>query len=103
MYANLPATIREKAISMLESFDPASVVATSRFLASGAQPFDSAADLTRLEPPVLLVRGDDPVHPAEVSDLYAANIPDCTTLEASTTDIASAIGAFTARCLRTVT
>lgn len=98
LYANLPEGVRERAFAMLEEFDPASVVATSRFIASGAQPFVEAADLARLASPTLLVRGDDPLHPAEVSELYAVNIPRCTALPASTTDVAEAIGVFVERC-----
>ncbi len=97
LYENLPAALRERALAIMETFDPASVVATSRFIASGAQPFTSAADLQSLGVATLLVRGDDPLHPAEVSDLYEASIPDCTTLPASTPDIAAAIGAFCRR------
>jgi 3-oxoadipate enol-lactonase len=94
MYANLPPEIREKALAMLEGFDAASVVTTSRFIASGAQPFTSAADLTALTMPTLVIRGDDPLHPPEVSDLYAENIPNCSVAPASTVDVASEIGAF---------
>ncbi len=79
---------------MLEGFDPASVVATSHFIVSGAQPFASAQDLNSLRVPTLLVRGDDPIHPAEVSDLYASSIPNCTVIPASTADIPAAIDAF---------
>ena len=100
LYANLPEGTRERALAMLEGLDPASVVATSRFVASGAQPFVSAVDLTSLTRPTLLVCGDDPLHPAEVSDLYATNIPHCTVKPASTTDIADAIGAFVDHCLQ---
>lgn len=42
----------------------------------------------------LLVRGDDPLHPPEVSDLYAENIPNCSIAPASTTDVAAEIGVF---------
>src|ERR1019366_6797329 len=45
LYANLPAGIRERALAMMQELDPASVVATSRFIASGSQPFIAAADL----------------------------------------------------------
>jgi 3-oxoadipate enol-lactonase len=94
LYADLPPQMREKALAMLEGFDAASIAATSRFIASGAQPFASAVDLKSMHVPTLLVRGDDPVHLAEISDFYAAHIPDCTVVPASTMDLATAIGAF---------
>jgi len=94
LYESLPPPIRERALAMLDTFDAASVVATSRFIASGAQPFATAADLRSLSVPTLLVRGEDPVHPAEISDLYARNIPNCTVAPASVTDVAAEIGAF---------
>ncbi len=93
LYASLPSLMREKALAMLEGFDAASVVATSRFVASGRQPFTSVTELRSLHPPTLLVRGDDPLHPSGVSDLYAANIPKCTEVVGSA-DVAAAIGAF---------
>lgn len=101
LYANLPAGMRERALAVIEGFDPASVVATSHFIASGSQPFTGADDLASLECPTLLFRGDDPMHPAEVSDLYAASIAHCTVMPASTTDAAEVIGAFVDRCLQT--
>jgi len=94
LYANLPAAIREKALAMLEELDPASVVATSRFIASGVQPFGSPAELSAVEVPTLLLRGNDSLHPAEVSDLYAASLPNCRVVPASTRDVAGALGAF---------
>jgi pimeloyl-ACP methyl ester carboxylesterase len=100
LYANLPTGMRERAMAMIGGLDASSVVATGRFIASGAQPFTSAADLRALQARTLLVRGDDPIHPAEISDLYSASIPDCTAVPASTTDIAATIGEFVARCVR---
>jgi len=100
LYANLPEPMREKALAMSAGFDPASVVATSHFVASGAQPFAAAADLRSIALPALLVRGEDALHPAEVSDLYAANLPDCTVEPASTTDVAAAIAVFCDRRAR---
>ena len=94
LYANLPPPIRERALAMLEGFDAASVAATSHFVASGVQPFQTAADLRSLSVPTLLVCGDDPLHPAAISDLYAENIPNCRVAPASTTDVAGAIGSF---------
>lgn len=92
LYANLPPQIREKAMAMVDGFDAASVVATSHFIASGAQPFNSAAHLRSLSMPTLIVPGGDPLHPAEVADLYAENIPDCSVAPAP--DVAAEIGAF---------
>jgi 3-oxoadipate enol-lactonase len=94
LYASLPPHLREKALAMVEDFDAASVVATSRFIVSGAQPFTSADDLRALSVPTLLVRGDDALHPAAVSDLYAEHIANCAVAPASTADVAAAIGAF---------
>lgn len=94
LYANLPPPIREKALAMVDGFDAASVVATSHFIASGVQPFTSAADLRSITVPTLLIRGDDAIHPAEVSDLYAENIPGSVVAPASTADVAAQIGAF---------
>lgn len=94
LYANLPAGVQERALAMMEDFDGASVAATSHFIASGSQPFITASDLACLEAPTLLVRGDDPMHPPDVSDVYARSIPDCTAVPASTMNIAANIGAF---------
>jgi hypothetical protein len=41
------------------------------------------------------------MHPADVSDLYAANIPNCTVVPATTTDVPQAIAAFVDRCGQT--
>jgi pimeloyl-ACP methyl ester carboxylesterase len=91
--------------AMIHSVDLASFVATNQFMASGAQPFVSDADLEAIAVPTLLVPGSDPMHPAEVSDRYAAKIPLCTTVqlfdpdnyEARNTEIAAAIGSFCER------
>jgi pimeloyl-ACP methyl ester carboxylesterase len=94
LYANLPEPVRSKALAMIQSFDAASVVTTSRFITSGVQPFATADDLRSITLPALLVKSDDPLHPAEISTLYAAHLPDCRLLPPSITDIASAIGTF---------
>lgn len=94
LYAELPEPVRERALAMLEGFDRASVVATSRFLASGAQPFHRPEELRRLPMPALLVPGDDPMHPAEVSDLYAENLPGCRVAPGTPADVAAEIAAF---------
>ena len=63
--------------AMIGSLDLASFVATNKFMASGAQPFVSGADLEAIPVPTLLVPGNDLMHPREVSDFYAARIPQC--------------------------
>jgi pimeloyl-ACP methyl ester carboxylesterase len=100
LYANLPPAIQERAVEMLEGFDAASVVASSHFIASGAQPFVSTEDLRSLEVPTLLIRGNDDIHPAEISDLYAGNIRDCVALPAAVADVSEAIGAFCDQCTK---
>jgi 3-oxoadipate enol-lactonase len=99
LYENLPPAIREQALAMMEGFDAASVVATSHFIASGAQPFTSAADLRALSMPTLLVPGADALHPAEVSALYAENIPDCSVAPVAIGEVAAGIGAFCDRII----
>lgn len=94
LYARLPEGIRQRAWQMASQFDPDSVVATSRFIASGAQPFSSSRELSSIRVPTLLVRGDDGQHPAEVSDLYAESIADCTVLPAAGTDTVGALRDF---------
>jgi hypothetical protein len=47
--------------------------------------------------PTLLVAGDDPLHPAEISAFYAENIPHCSLAPASTPDVAAEIDAFCER------
>ena len=92
--------MRERALAVIEGFDPTSVVATSRFITSGSQLFTAGADLASLKCPALSVCGDDPSHPSELSDLYTANIPGCTAMPASTTDVAGLIGTFVDQGLR---
>jgi 3-oxoadipate enol-lactonase len=93
-FESMPAGMRERAWQIASGFDPGSVAATSRFIASGAQPFESGGELSSMRVPTLLVRGDDDMHPAEISDIYAACIADCVVLPATTTDIELAIRGF---------
>ncbi|MFY9688397.1 MAG: alpha/beta hydrolase [Candidatus Acidiferrales bacterium] len=91
--------------SMIRSVHPPSFVATNRFVASGVQPFASAADLQAIVAPTLLIPGNDPMHPAEISDLYAARIPNCVAARLPETadygawsaEVAAAIGSFCGR------
>ena len=77
LFDRLPEPIRERALAMVASFDPASVAATTRLLASGEQPFASLDELRSLSMPTLVVPGVDPQHPAAVASLYAEHIPGC--------------------------
>lgn len=91
--------------AMIASADLPSYLATNRFMACGVQPFKSSADLAALAMPALLVPGNDPMHPPEVSDLYAAAIADWTVIELPASmdittrnlEISKAIGNFCAR------
>ena len=94
LYAQLPDGIRQRAWQIASEFDVGSVVTTSRFIVSGAQPFHSSQELHSIRVPTLLVRGDDEQHPASVSDLYAASIPDCTVLPTTDIDTVGAIRDF---------
>jgi 3-oxoadipate enol-lactonase len=93
-YAHLPDGTRQRAWQIASEFDAASVVATSRFIVSGAQPFGSSHELRSIRVPTLLVRGDDEQHPPEISDVYAASITECTVLSATTVDTDRAIRDF---------
>jgi haloacetate dehalogenase len=95
LFERLPDPIRAVALEMLAGFDPASVAATTAFLAGGGQPIAAAADLGALAMPAVVVPGDDPEHPAEVAALYAAHLPDCTVADAG-----SAAAAIWALCRR---
>jgi len=99
LFDRLPPGMRERAWAIVEEFDPGSIVATSRFIASGAQPFGSGDELRSIAVPALLVRGDDDTHPAEVSDVYETYVPKCTVLPATTEDLVSAIREFCAAAI----
>jgi 3-oxoadipate enol-lactonase len=71
LFEALPDPVRDIAIEMALSFDPQSVAATTRFLATNAQPMSTARELEALGVPVLILPGIDPEHPAEVAQLYA--------------------------------
>jgi hypothetical protein len=75
LYAALPPPVRDIATAMARGFHPGSVAATTRFLASGAEPFAQISDLGQLSMPTLVVPGVDPEHPEDVAARYAAAIP----------------------------
>ncbi|MCB9793144.1 MAG: alpha/beta fold hydrolase [Alphaproteobacteria bacterium] len=81
LFEALPEDIRARARAMVLGFDPASVAATTRFLAEGPQPFQPEA-LRALRCPTLVVPGLDPSHPAALARDLAAELPRARLLEA---------------------
>lgn len=93
LFEALPDAMRARALAMLESFDPASVAATTRLLSS-TQPFDTLEELQAIRVPTLVIPGCDPQHPAEIATLYARSIPRATLVEARGEQIVAAIDGF---------
>lgn len=93
LYDELPSPMRERAKAMAAGFDPGSVAATTRFVASGEQPFVGADDLRSIDASTLLLPGNDALHPPEVSRLYAENLASCEVREAAG-EAAVALGEF---------
>lgn len=83
LFEPLPPAIRDVALAMASRFDPASVAATTRFLASGAQPFERLDELAALSMPAIVVPGTDPEHPAAIAGLYARTLPRAVLVEPS--------------------
>lgn len=90
----LPEAIRARARATVATYDPASVAASTHFMASGEQPFDEPSELAAITAPTLLVPGIDPTHPREVADLYARHLPCCTVRDVDPPRFASAIAEF---------
>lgn len=97
LFETLPAAIRQRARTVVASYDPASVATTTRFLRTGGQPFASGAELAAISVPTLLVPGIDPTHPASVADVYRRHVPRCTTRVLDGSDFAPAIIDFVDR------
>jgi pimeloyl-ACP methyl ester carboxylesterase len=97
LFAPLPSDVRQRVADAVRSFDPASVAATTKFLASEVQPFGSLDELTSIRAPALIVAGNDPQHPREIADLYAQNLPTCAIHPAVDSDFADAIVEMCAR------
>lgn len=93
LFEGLPAAIRDVAVAMARGFDPASVAATTGFLAAGTQPFERVVELARVQAPTLVVPGVDPEHPAATAELYAGVIPGAV-LGDSTRELASVVEGF---------
>lgn len=92
LFDRLPAAPRERATQIVAGNDPGSVATSTRFMASGVQPF-APGELARLEMPVLVVPGTDPEHPRGAAEAYA-QAPRVTLVE--TADWAGAIAAWVA-------
>jgi hypothetical protein len=93
-FSQLPSEVAERAWGIASSFDGGSVATTSRFIASGVQPFASDRELRAISVPTLLVPGNDPVHPGAVSELYAESIPAVTAAPPNEPDTTGVIRDF---------
>jgi pimeloyl-ACP methyl ester carboxylesterase len=94
LFDALPASVRERARVMVDAFDAASVATTTAFMASGAQPFATAAELHAITAPTLLVPGTDPTHPAEIADVYRRSLPRCAVRDVGPEDFGAVIADF---------
>ena len=90
LFDRLPAAVRERAAAVVAGYDAGSVATTTRFMASGEQPF-ARGELARLAMPVLVVPGTDPEHPRSAAEAYG-QAPHATSVE--TADWAGAIAAW---------
>jgi len=97
LFTALPPDVQARARALVATYDPASVVASTRFMASAAQPFATAGELAAITVPTLLVPGHDPTHPAEVSEHYRRWLPRCTVRDAEPAGFAAAIADFVDR------
>jgi 3-oxoadipate enol-lactonase len=94
LFENLPRPIRDVAMQMMLGFDPASVAATTRFLAMNQQPMDSVRELRSIDVPVMLLPGADPQHPREVASLYAEHLRYPIVVEHSAPDMLETLALF---------
>jgi len=75
LFPLLPPQLAERGRALFQTYDPASVAASTRFMASGLQPFARGEDLRAIAAPALVVPGLDPQHPREVADVYLRHVP----------------------------
>lgn len=90
----LSSDMRERARPVFATYDPRSVAAFTHFMASGVQPFESAADLAAIAASALVIPGIDPMHPPEVADVFRRHLPNCTVRDAAPSEYAAAIAEF---------
>jgi 3-oxoadipate enol-lactonase len=94
LFDRLQPPIRDVAIEMMLGFDAASVAATTRFLASNAQPIETVGELANIDVPAMVVPGSDEEHPAEVADLYARHLRRAVVADPTRPDLVDEIAAF---------
>jgi carboxymethylenebutenolidase len=97
LYDRLLEPVRSRALAAVEGFDGASVAATTALLASGLPPLSDPSELSRIQAPALLIPGNDDLHPAPVSAIYAANLGRCASagaLDAASLASLGTTGAF---------
>ncbi len=90
----LPASLRERARASFAAYDPASVAASTRFMASAAQPFARNSELAAVTAPALVVPGVDATHPVEVAEVYRAHLPNSELRAVDTSIFAPALAEF---------
>lgn len=88
----LPEPLRTAARPIVDAYDPASVAATTAFMAYGPQPFARVEDLSAIACPTLVLPGTDETHPTELATLYARHLRRCTV--GAPDDPPAAIAAF---------
>ena len=96
LFDALPPEVRERARAAAAAYDPASVAATTRMIATGGQPFASPRELAAITAPALVVPGVDPTHPREVADVFALHLPRCTVRRFPPGDFMSMLESFRA-------
>lgn len=101
LFEALPAPVRDVALEMAQSFDPMSVAATTRFLATGAQPMSTARDLATIDVPVMVLPGIDPQHPAEIGELYVQHLRHPVLVEQTAANMLERVAAFCTDATRT--
>lgn len=94
LFDALPEQMRERARALVRTYDPASVATSTRFMASGAQPFESGRDLAAITAPALLTPGLDATHPPEVTEVFRRHLPRCTVRDVDPSGYADAIADF---------
>lgn len=99
LFDALPSPVREVALDMARSFDPLSVVATTRFLGTNAQPITSVRELATVAVPAMVLPGIDPQHPAEIGHLYARHLREAVVVDQTAPDLMERLDVFCSRAL----